>query len=174
MRKLEIKEAGIMRIAVQQEIQRSEESRYDHKLHGILLVCSGMNCYEVAQLLGHSPRTVEYWVRNFERSGFAGLEETPRSGRPSVLDEKKRIAIGKDLRRSPRDFGYEQNLWDGKILSYHLAHKFHITLGVRQCQRLFNQLGFRRRKPRPIIAKADPEAQRAYKKTPASRKERRH
>jgi len=41
MRKLEIKDAGMMKIALQQEISRSEESRYDHRLHGILLVCSG-------------------------------------------------------------------------------------------------------------------------------------
>jgi hypothetical protein len=33
---------------------------------------------------------------------------------------------------------------------------------------LFRQLGFRRRKPRPLIAKSDPEAQRRYKKTPPS------
>jgi transposase len=39
-------------------------------------------------------------------------------------------------------------------------------MGVRQCQRLFHQLGFRRRKPRSVIAQADPEAKAAYKKTP--------
>lgn len=41
MRKLEIKDKEIMRLAVQQEILRSEVSRYDHRLHGILLVCLG-------------------------------------------------------------------------------------------------------------------------------------
>jgi hypothetical protein len=34
MRKLEITDVGIMRLALQQEIARSEESRYDHRLHG--------------------------------------------------------------------------------------------------------------------------------------------
>ena len=42
---------------------------------------------------------------------------------------------------------------------------YKIQLGVRQCQRLFRSMGFRRRKPRPLIAPADPEAQRAFKKT---------
>ncbi len=75
MRKLEVRDAEIMRIAIQQEISRSEESRYDHRLHGVLLVCSGMNCYEVAELLGQSPRTVEYWVNPFEAHGMARLRE---------------------------------------------------------------------------------------------------
>jgi transposase len=41
-----------------------------------------------------------------------------------------------------------------------------VNLGVRQCQRLFHQLGFRLRKPRPVIARANPEEQQAFKKTP--------
>jgi len=173
MRKLEIKDADIIRIAVQQEIFRSEESRYDHRLHGIMLVCSGFRCSEVAELFGHSPRTVQYWIRRFEESGFAGLEETPRPGRPTVLDEGIRKSLGQDLRRSPRELEYTQNLWDGKLLSHHLSQRFGVYLGVRQCQRLFRQLGFRRRKPRPLIAESDPEAKRQYKKTSMPRRQRR-
>lgn len=174
MRKLEVQNAEFMRFAVQDEILRSEESRYDHRLHGILLVCSGFSCSKVAELLGQSRRTVQYWVRRFEQSGFAGLQEGFRAGRPPALDEETLEEVGRDLRRSPRDWGYSQNLWDGKLLSHHLAERYGAQLGVRQCQRLFRQLGFRRRKPRPVIAQADPEAQRAYKKTaPPSRQRRR-
>lgn len=168
MRRLEIKETDIMQIAVQQEIMRSEESRYDHRLHGILLICDGFSSNEVAELFGHSPRTVQYWIHRFEESGFAGLEETPRPGRPSRIEEAVLEEISQQLRRDPRELGYAQNLWDGKLLSHHLKERFGISLGVRQCQRLFRQLGFRRRKPRPLIAKSDPEAQRRYKKTPPS------
>ena len=168
MRRLEIKETDIMQIAVQQEIMRSEESRYDHRLHGILLICNGFSSNEVAELFGHSPRTVQYWIHRFEESGFAGLEEAPRPGRPSRIEEAVLEKISKQLRSNPRELGYTQNLWEGKLLSYHLKEKFGISLGVRQCQRLFRQLGFRRRKPRSLIAKSDPEAQSRYKKTPSS------
>ena len=165
MRRLEISDTKIMRMAIQQEIQRSEEARYDHKLHRLLMVCSGLSCYEVADLLGHSPRTVQGWVNRFELKGFAGLEEKQRPGRPKSLDSKITTQIGKDLRRSPRELGYEQNLWDGKLLSHHLAKRYDVDLGIRQCQRLFHELGFRRRKPRPVIAKSDPALQSRFKKT---------
>ena len=164
MRKLEIKNADLMRVAIQQEISRTEESRYNHRLHGILLICSGYSCYKVADLLGHSPRTVEYWVKRFEQKGFAGLRDRVRLGRPSVLDDTTSKAIEHDFRRCPRELGYNQNFWDGKLLSHHLTEMYGVQISVRQCQRLFHKLGFRRRKPRPVIAKADPEAQRAYKK----------
>ena len=51
MRKLTISDKEVMGLAVQQEITRSEESRYDHRLHGILLVSRGLSCYQVADWL---------------------------------------------------------------------------------------------------------------------------
>ena len=173
MRRLEISDADIMQVAIQQEIVRSDESRYDHRLHGVLLVCSGLSTYEVAELFGQSARTVQYWVQRFERHGFAGLQEMERPGRPATLDAPMLARVGGDLRRDPRELGYAQNLWDGKLLSHHLYMAYHVHLGVRQCQRLFRQLDFRRRKPRPLIAQADPAAQRAYKKTPPARAKKR-
>ncbi|MBI2422858.1 MAG: winged helix-turn-helix domain-containing protein [Candidatus Hydrogenedentes bacterium] len=112
-------------------------------------------------------RLVQYWVRRFNEDGFAGLREGERPGRPPALGEADLESLGLELRKAPTDFGYAQNLWDGKLLQVHLAQRYGAQLGVRQCQRLFTSLGFRLRKPRPVIAQADPEAQRAYKKTPA-------
>jgi len=172
MRRLEIANADIMRVAIQNEIQRSKESRHDHRLHGVLLACSGMSSYEIANLLGQSPRTVQYWIRRFQSSGFAGLEEGERPGRPSALSESTLQAIGQDLRREPRLLGYSQTLWGGKLLSHYMKTVYQIDIGVRQCQRVFHQLGFRRRKPRALIAQADPEAKAAYKKTPKTGKKR--
>lgn len=164
MHRLQVTDADVMRLAIQQEIERTEEARYDHRLHGLLLICQGFSCAEVAQIFGCAVRTVHYWVRRFEQDGFGGLREGKRPGRPPRLDEAMRQQLGQDLRRSPRDLGYSQNLWDGKLLSFHLQEVYEVKMGVRQCQRLFHQLGFRLRKPRPLIAKADPQAQQEYKK----------
>jgi transposase len=172
MRKLRISDAEIMQIAVQQEISRSEESRYDHRLHGILLISHGLSCYDVAYLLGQDPRTIERWVQRFENRGLDALREGERPGRPSRLSPDQWEAINRDLRKNPRDFGYTQNLWDGRLLAHHLKRVHDVPLGARQCQRLFRQMGFRLRKPRPVIANADPAAQAAYKKTPPPRPRR--
>ena len=165
MRKLKISNAVTVQLAIQQEIMKDEESRYNHRLHGLLLVSKGFNCYQVADIMGHCPRTIEYWVKNFEKHGFAGLSYNPRPGRTPTIADTLRLKIEKDLRTDPREFGYPQTMWDGKLLSHHLFSVYHVKLGVRQCQRWFKKLGFRRRKPRPKIAHADPEMQRAYKKT---------
>ena len=141
-----------MVLGLQDEIRRSEESRYDHRLHGVLLVAQGMTCPEAGKLLGDAPRTVQYWVHEFEEMGLAGLLEGERSGRPRRLGEKQLQEINAVLRHMPREAGLGGNLWDGKTLAAWIEREYGIDLGVRQCQRLFRPLGFRLRKPRPAIA----------------------
>lgn len=165
MKALTIIDADTIILGLQDEIRRSAEARYDHRLHGILLVAHGMNCPEVARLLGDAPRTVENWVRRFERDGLAGLVDGERQGRPSRLTTEQLAQVDRLLRQPPSGIGISGQLWDGKTLSAYIAQEFGVKLGVRQAQRLFRQLGFRLRKPRPLIAHADPTQQAAYKKS---------
>ena len=166
MKKLTLPDAETVILALQDEIRRSRESRYDHRLHGILLIAQGMSGGQVAQLLGDAPRTVAYWVRRFEQEGLAGLVDGERSGRPRRLNQEQVRQIDVALRQTPRDFGLIGNVWDGKTLAAFIYQQYNVTLGVRQCQRIFRQLGFRLRKPRPQIARADPREQARFKKTP--------
>ena len=164
MKKLSISGAEIMVLALQDEIRRSEEARYDHRLHAILLVAQGMSCGEAAGLLGDSARTVQYWVRRFEEEGLIGLVDADKPGRPGRLTSEQLDKIALVLRAPPHKAGLSANLWDGKTLSAFILKEWNIVLGVRQCQRLFRRLGFRLRKPRPVIAHADPEQQKRFKK----------
>ena len=164
MKALRIADSATVVLGLQDEIRRSEESRYDHRLHGVLLVAQGLTCPEVAGLLGDAPRSVEYWVRRFEEEGLAGLQEGERSGRPSRLSPRQLAEVDAVLRKSPRAVGMGGNLWDGKTLAAWIERQHGTVLGVRQCQRLFRRLGFRLRKPRPMVAQADPERQKAHKK----------
>jgi transposase len=166
MKRLRIRDAEVMRVAIQQEIARSEESRYDHRLHGILLVASGESCIEVSRKFGEDARTIQRWVKRFEQFGFSGIREGERPGRPRTLNARQWERLTKELRRSPREFGHTQNLWDGKVLGLHLKRHYGVALGVRQCQRIFHRMGFRLRKPRPQVAQSDPEAVTRFKKTP--------
>ena len=101
MKKAKIKDAETVILILQDEIRRSYEARYDHRLHAILMVAQGISCRNVAQLLGDSPRTVAYWVNRFEAEGLSGLADADRSGRPSRLDEQQIHLIEMALRSQP-------------------------------------------------------------------------
>jgi transposase len=160
-----IPEADVVVAGLQEEIRRSEEARYDHRLHAVLLVAQGMSGPEVARRLDEPVRTVQSWVRRFLDEGLPGLREAERSGRPRKLTDAQYDELEDVLRSTPSKYGLEGNLWDGKTLSAFIKKRWKIELGVRQCQRIFRQLGFRLRTPRPEVAGADPMAKAVFKKT---------
>lgn len=174
MKPLTISDKENMILAIQDEIRRNDASRYDHRLHGVLLVAQGMTCPSVAQMLGDAHHTAVNWVQRFEASGLAGLAEGQRTGRPSRLNDQQLAKIEAALRTSPQKFGLATAQWDGPTLSAFLAQELGVKLKVRQCQRLFRQLGFRLRKPRPQVAQADSFLQATHKKTPRTGAQRRH
>lgn len=141
MRKLQIDDSGVMRIAIQHEIARSEDSRYDHRLHGLLLLAAGHSCREVAELFGEDDTTVQRWVHRVQQGGLQALRESERPGRPRRLDPQQWRQLQADLRASPREFGLTATAWDGISLAEHLRRRFAVQLGVRQCQRIFRQMG---------------------------------
>ena len=149
---------------LQQEINRHQDARYDHRLHSVALVASGLSCEKVAGLFGDSPRTVVNWVRYFDQQGLAGLAEGNHSGRPARLSAEQLEEVRGWVRQPPATVGVDANLWDGKSLAAGLRRHFGVNLSVRQCQRLFHLLDTRYRLRRPLVAKADQLRQAEHKK----------
>lgn len=165
MRKLEIPDVEIFIAAIQDEISRGPEGKYYHRLHVVLHALKTGNPYEAARIYEHSPHSVYNWIHRLTSAGLSGLWEGKRSGRPRCLSPSQEEKLRKDLLLSPREFGYDQNIWDGPLLSYHLQKQFSVHLRVRQCQNIFHRLGFSLQRPRRQAAEADPEKQKAFKKT---------
>ncbi len=164
-RRLTIADAPTIIMALHDEIRRNEDARYDHRLHAVLLVAHGMTCSEASALLGDSTRTVQTWVHKFEKKGLTALMDKPRPGRPSRLSHEEYGVIEAALRSTPGSYSLQGYLWDGKTLSEFIRQEFDVVLSVRQCQRMFRHLGFRYRKPRPMIAGTDQIVKNEFKKT---------
>ena len=165
VKRITIPDAETFIAAIQDEISRTPEARYFHRLDVVLYVLQGASSYEAAQLFGHSARTIENWVHQLLSQGLAGLWEKERPGRPGRLSSTEEQKLRNEIQRSPRELGYDQNIWDGLLLRHHLAENYSVSLGVRQCQRLFHQMGFTLQRPRRQAHEADPLQQEAFKKT---------
>jgi hypothetical protein len=114
MRAITVSDAENSRALLQQEINRHQDARYDHRLHCVSLVATGMPCEQVARVFGDSPRSVAGWVRRFDARGLAGLAEGNHSGRPGRLTAEQMEEVRGWLRQSPTLAGLNVNLWDGK------------------------------------------------------------
>lgn len=165
MKRLEVPDIETFIAAIQDEISHTPDGRYYHRLHVALHALKTGDCYEAARIYDHSPRSVYNWIHRLKSRGLAGLSEGERPGRPSRLSPSREQKLYKDLLLSPRKFGYDQNIWDGPLVSHHLEKKFSVHLRVRQCQNVLHRLGFTLQRPRRQAAEADLKEQGRFKKT---------
>ena len=61
MKRLIIHDVEKVKAFIKAEIQRTDEARFQHRLHCILLICDGKTCAEVAALFSDGLRTVQYF-----------------------------------------------------------------------------------------------------------------
>lgn len=120
---------------LRQEIHRTSEGRYLHRVHAVLLVSQGMSCRDAAGLLNAPARTIADWVNRFRRAGLEGLKDKAPPGRPARLSEQQIASIRERL-NDPRKHRPD----NGRELSELLSREFRVHLEVRQCQRLLKRL----------------------------------
>jgi len=121
---------------IRKEIRRSEEARYVHRLHGVLLVLLGSSTVKAGKLLGVPQRTIAYWAIAFRKRGLDGLKEAEKPGRPAVLNPRQQKALLAALKKSPTDVGLIGNRWTGARVAEFLRKRHGIHLTMRHCRRL--------------------------------------
>lgn len=167
MQKLKIKKANEIEAQIHQYLHNSEESRFIHRLHGILLLLNNEenNCTNIASLFKNSPRSLSNWVHSVNNSGsIEVLRDKLRKGRNCRLNDDQLNQIKLVIQKHPSEVELSANIWDGKTLSHYIQREYAVTIQVRQCQRLFRKLGFSLKRARPIVAKGNPEKKEESKK----------
>jgi len=140
MPKLDKSDNQALGLTLRGEMKRSEEARFLHRMHCVILIGQGYSCQKVAKLFDTDPSTVARWIRHFKEVGIVGLRDNQKPGRPCKISTKQRNTLEQDLIKTPADLGYTGARWDGKLLAIHLQRQYDVSLGVRQCQRLIRQL----------------------------------
>lgn len=142
----------------------STDSKYKIRVFSVNLVLSGMSAAEVAEKAGVARSTVSDWVKTADEQGFDALKTVKPTGRHPKLNKTQREEIDAILQKNPNEYGYK--VWDGPSLSDLIKKEYHIKLSIRQCQRLFHELGYSRIRPQVFPSKEyeDTEAREEFKK----------
>ena len=132
-------------------IQSSDNYTFAYRVAmvNLLLTDDGMTTAKLSELTGIPTRTLNDWVKKADETHFEALRPKQRPGKAARLSEEQYAQIKETLTHDPEEYGY-----------------FGITLGVRQCQRIFHKLGFSRIRPQtfPALGEEDSEEREAFKK----------
>ena len=142
----------------------SDESRFHFRVFAVNMVLSGCSASQIGEMAGVSKAAVTGWVKIADEQGFDALKPKRRSGRPRKLTDEQRSSIDTVLQSDPKDFGFK--VWDGPSLSAYIEDQFGISFSIRQCQRLFHELGYSHIRPQPYPSKEceDTAEREAFKK----------
>ncbi len=148
----------------------TDEARFHFKVFAVNMVLSGCPVSQISAMAGVSKVAVTGWVKTADEQGFDALRSRHRSGRPPKLSAEQRAAIDSAIQSDPKTFGFKE--WDGPSLSSYINNTFGVRISVRQCQRLFHDLGYSHIRPQPYPSKGyeDSKEREAFKKTGRNRK----
>ena len=164
MKKLQLINTDGIINEIREQISTVDEGKYIHRLDALLLIAHGRDAYDVAEMYGHSPRTLHDWIKGVNKYGLGYLHDSFRPGRPARLSNTELEALKEDLQKKPVDFDYSYSSWDGKLLAEHIKKKFNIELKVLRCQLLFHELGFSYKRPRKMAYGSSREKKEEFKK----------
>ncbi len=131
----------------------SNESKFLFRVFAVNMVLAGCSTSVVAELAGVSKVSVNNWVRIADESGFDALKAEKQSGRPSKLSDDQLQLIDAALQSDTADYGFK--VWDGPSLSAYINDTFGVQICVRQCQRLFHELGYSHIRPQTYPSKGN-------------------
>jgi Winged helix-turn helix len=83
----------------------------------VLLAADGVSNTSIADKVGVSRPTVIGWRDRYLRSGIAGLDDQPRSGRPRTVDH--RAIVAETLKAPPKKLAVTH--WSSRLLASHLG-----------------------------------------------------
>jgi transposase len=144
-------------------LRRAADLRLFRRIQSVLLVARGWAVAEVAASTSAKPDAIYHWVRLYLQTHRPdGLEDAPRSGRPSTADRITDARILREFRRDPLRLGYNTTGWTVALLAQHLGRIYDCSISAHTLRRRMHELGLCWKRPRYVYAEKDPH--RAQKK----------
>jgi transposase len=127
------------------------------RAHILLLLADGRPWDDIARALYCSTRTVARWKARFQRHGLRALPGQP-TGAPRRLGAGwAALVVTWVLRLTPRAFGFVRSRWCCGVLALLLWRRHGVEVSREAVRRWLRRAGLVWRRPRPVLARADPD-----------------
>jgi transposase len=129
----------------------------------VWLLAQGTPSEQVAAVTGYSLKWLRTLVQRYNQQGPGVLGDRRRRnpGSMGLLSPDQRTALANALNQPPPDGG----LWTGPKVAAWMAATLRRPVYAQRGWEMLRRLGLTPQVPRPRHAKADPEAQAAFKKS---------
>ena len=121
-------------------------------------VNEGWKQKDVAAFLGVSTRAVGKWMAAYRASGEDGLRSRPRPGATPKLSKRQERAVLSWVAKSPRAFGYPDDLWTTRRLAQVIEKKYGVHFNPNYLAEWLTRRGYTPQRPEARAVERDEPA----------------
>ena len=145
--------------------KKEKNARKQQRLLALAHFKDGKSRYKIAEYLKVSRTSVNKWVSDFLNYGLEGLNESPRSGRPTMLTPKQLEQLAMYVEKQSGNTAGGR-LTGNDVQAYILSN-FNVDYELSNVYRILHTQGFSWITSRSRHPKQSQQAQDAFKKFPA-------
>ena len=134
------------------------------RIQAVYLARKTLTCPQIMDITAAKRRTIQTWIRWYNQDGIEGLKDKPRCGRPPKLSASQQRKLQKRINAGPTASDGTCVL-NGPAIQRILENEFGVLYCLNGVYELLHRLGYSCLCPRPRHEQADPELQKAFKKT---------
>jgi len=123
----------------------------------LLSVEQALKAPQIALIVRESERTVQRWLKRYQAEGINGLQDAPKSGKPSKVSLAYRQQLLSSVRQRPRSLGLEFSLWTLARLADYLAEQTGIRLSEEGVRLQLKAMEIVLSRPQHKISSPDPD-----------------
>jgi len=150
---------------LQEWIQKDINRVSGIKCQALISLKNNVSVNDICKVLGVTRESVRLWRKTIEIEGPEGFIKHPKPGRNSGLTKEIDELLNEALSSAPEKCGYNQAIWDGKLVCKFLLEKMGITISVRTAQYWLKEIGLTRQRPRKRYKQTDEAEVEAFKKS---------
>lgn len=145
---------GLKSQELEEWIKVHDKNRTIIKCQALFSLSQGVKVSEICNVLNITRESIRVWRNQFQKDGIDALiMSIKRKGRNTQFTNELKSSLIKNLGRPPDSLGYDQKIWDGKLVAEYLKKEWDITVSVRTAQNWINKLGIRKNYRRRISFK---------------------
>jgi transposase len=123
-------------------------------VYAVYQVALGHNPKELQSVYNTSHKSICNWVHRFNAQGIAGLQDRPRSGRPSRLSAENKAKLKQVVLLSPMGAGFSSGTWTWALVLEYIRTVFGIEYRKSQIYNILHSIGLSYQKGKGFFPEA--------------------
>jgi transposase len=117
------------------------------RIQGVEMYKRGFTQDVVAETFGVDQGTVSRWVKREKEGGRDALKSKPIPGLTPRLNDNQKEKLKELLLKSPKEFGFEAELWTSPMVSWLIKDQFGVKYHPGHVRKLLHAIGMSSQKP---------------------------